>query len=149
MLEEAGRGVSATVSKTWAQLPTCKLGSLASLLTSPHLQVWKALCKPLNEVVAIKLLDLESVDCSLVRCCDGRPACSSLASPQVSEMCRHRAGRDSTGGSDYAAAVPPKRAPSALLVRAQAAPLDGNAVRGGWLRTEHHEIRLCRGEQQV
>ena len=30
-------------------------------------QVHKALCKPLSEVVAIKLLDLENVDCSLVR----------------------------------------------------------------------------------
>ena len=40
-----------------------------SVLDRAHTQVWKALCKPLNEVVAIKLLDLESVDCSLVCCC--------------------------------------------------------------------------------
>lgn len=31
------------------------------------LQVWRALCKPYNEVVAVKLLDLENMNCSLVR----------------------------------------------------------------------------------
>jgi hypothetical protein len=30
-------------------------------------QVWKALCIPYNEEVAVKLLDLENVNCSLVR----------------------------------------------------------------------------------
>ncbi|GAB4820270.1 hypothetical protein N2152v2_007316 [Parachlorella kessleri] len=39
LLEECGRGVSATV--------------------------WRALCKPYNEVVAVKLLDLENMNCSL------------------------------------------------------------------------------------
>eukprot|EP00891_Asterochloris_glomerata_P007781 jgi/Astpho2/7781/Aster-06073 len=39
LLEEAGRGVSATV--------------------------WRAHCKPLNEYVAVKLLDLENLNCSL------------------------------------------------------------------------------------
>jgi hypothetical protein len=30
-------------------------------------QVWKARCKPFDEVVAVKLMDLEAVNCSLVR----------------------------------------------------------------------------------
>ena len=29
-------------------------------------QVWRALCLPFNEEVAVKLLDLENVNCSLV-----------------------------------------------------------------------------------
>ena len=32
---------------------------------APPPQVWRAKCKPLDEEVAIKLLDLESVNCSL------------------------------------------------------------------------------------
>ena len=30
-------------------------------------QVWRALCLPYNEEVAVKMLDLENVNCSLVR----------------------------------------------------------------------------------
>ena len=30
------------------------------------MQVWRALCIPYNEEVAVKLLDLENVNCSLV-----------------------------------------------------------------------------------
>lgn len=30
-------------------------------------QVWKARCKTFDEVVAVKLMDLEAVNCSLVR----------------------------------------------------------------------------------
>lgn len=36
----------------------------------PARQVWRALCRPYNEVVAVKLLDLENMNCSLV-CVEG------------------------------------------------------------------------------
>ena len=32
----------------------------------PGQQVWRAVCLPFNEEVAVKLLDLENVNCSLV-----------------------------------------------------------------------------------
>ena len=47
-------------------LPQCQ-SQLTSLPALP--QVWRALCIPYNEEVAVKLLDLENVNCSLVRCC--------------------------------------------------------------------------------
>lgn len=31
-------------------------------------QVWRARCKQTGEIVAIKVMDLENVNCSLVRC---------------------------------------------------------------------------------
>ena len=46
------------------------VGSHSQLTSLPVLlQVWRALCIPYNEEVAVKLLDLENVNCSLVRCC--------------------------------------------------------------------------------
>ena len=43
--------------KIFHQVPYC---------SSVYTQVWRAHCKTYDEVVAIKLLDLESVNCSLV-----------------------------------------------------------------------------------
>ena len=39
----------------------CQLGNYPAAA-----QVWRALCKPYHEVVAVKLLDLENMNCSLV-----------------------------------------------------------------------------------
>ena len=89
LLEECGRGVSATVS---CRGPPLALS--AALLGGSHCrarrmvpagrqrmgsatrgqayigffcwQVWRALCKPFDEIVAVKLMDLETVNCSLV-----------------------------------------------------------------------------------
>ncbi len=86
LLEEAGRGVSATVSGHIAKAasvarqavlglsPCHRLAALVSCtqytpnktVTCTVLQVWRAHCKPLNEYVAVKLLDLENLNCSLV-----------------------------------------------------------------------------------
>ena len=70
LLEEAGRGVSATVRHL------SMLCVLSGLMLSPWLyiqlvtmlfcQVWKARCKATGEDVAVKLLDLENLNCSLV-----------------------------------------------------------------------------------
>ena len=44
-----------------------EVGVLLSLALSLEvIQVWRALCIPYNEEVAVKLLDLENVNCSLV-----------------------------------------------------------------------------------
>ena len=49
------------------------------------LQVWRAYCPALDREVAVKLLDLESVNCSLVRarsiacCCISLPCCHHRA----------------------------------------------------------------------
>ena len=146
MLEEAGRGVSATVGDTLLCVAACRIGSpVPSVLDRAHTQVWKALCKPLNEVVAIKLLDLESVDCSLVGCCCLQTGCRPVWPTASVGNCRHGAGRNSTRSSDDAAAVAPQCAPAVLLLRAPPAPLDGDAVRGGWLRAQHHEVCLRGG----
>ena len=73
-MEECGRGVSATVSRpTLTLLPSlpglcrARLGSQCACVTL-HLgeQVWRAKVKETGEEVAVKLLDLESVNCSLV-----------------------------------------------------------------------------------
>ncbi len=72
LLEEAGRGVSATVRQL------SRLSVLSGLVLSAWLciqlftmlfcQVWKARCKATGEDVAVKLLDLENLNCSLVGC---------------------------------------------------------------------------------
>jgi hypothetical protein len=55
LLEEIGQGVSAKASLPPKSLPP-------SLVYLVVLQVWRAKCKPLDEVVAIKILDLERQD---------------------------------------------------------------------------------------
>ena len=73
------------------------------------LQVWRARCKQSGEIVAIKVMDLENVNCSLVRC---------SAKDSVRQLLRWRhvvdarillshAGGDREGGADDAAAAPP------------------------------------------
>ena len=76
LLEECGRGVSATVGPITAALEPVQSGTVgisgdtfASTARADELsvwQVWRARCKTFDEVVAIKLLDLENVNCSLV-----------------------------------------------------------------------------------
>lgn len=67
LLEECGRGVSATVRlflllSCWFHVQG--FGLRGQPLSA---QVWRARCKTLrDEIVAVKLLDLENVNCSLV-----------------------------------------------------------------------------------
>ncbi len=76
LLEEAGRGVSATV-RNLSMLSVLNGPVMLAWLCIQHFtmlfcQVWKARCKATGEDVAVKLLDLENLNCSLVR---GRIAC--------------------------------------------------------------------------
>lgn len=76
LLEEAGRGVSATV-RHLSMLSVLNGLVLSAwlciqLFTVLFCQVWKARCKATGEDVAVKLLDLENLNCSLVGC---RTAC--------------------------------------------------------------------------
>ena len=130
-MEECGRGVSATVSRpTLILLPflpaLCRacLNSQCACMTI-HLgkQVWRARVKETGEEVAVKLLDLESVNCSLVRL--ARTAGGSLLCPNARDMLSPgrlvtsavSAGGDCEGSADDEAAGASKRALPALLLR--------------------------------
>jgi hypothetical protein len=76
LVEECGRGVSATVSPRRRGAPragrpctrqAAGASAPADHCPPPRQQVWRAICKPHSEEVAVKLMDLENMQCSLVR----------------------------------------------------------------------------------
>ena len=85
-MEECGRGVSATVRaaqcpmrvmliKLLGRQPVSAPAWRRNSLEIRVVQVWRARCKQTSEIVAIKVMDLENVNCSLVRCFTAPQGC--------------------------------------------------------------------------
>ena len=104
LMEECGRGVSATVcwtalccvlmhkervgARACSRTATIRIISVPAARTCCGSQVWRARCKVTGEIVAIKVMDLENVNCSLVR--DGRPLAASSGQTDTSHLMSER-----------------------------------------------------------
>ena len=83
--------------------------------------MWRALCKPSGEVVAIKILDLERQDpgklvsCHAFRLC--RLESKRRRGPNATASCVRAAGGDSEGGADHEPAEPSQPRLLLLLLR--------------------------------
>ncbi len=109
-------------------------------------QVWKARCKTTGEDVAVKLLDLENLNCSLV----GKRALAVInVQVRVHQLTRACCGTggDCQGSTNNAAAASPKCFATSLLFCSSTKSVDGHAVRCWWFCAELDQVCLLRGEK--
>lgn len=104
-------------------------------------QVWMARVKATGEDVAVKLLDLENLNCSLVSHAQDWQSqlVSAVVNPPV------HAGRDYQRGTDNAAAAPSQCSAPALLFCAPAELVDGDALCCWRLGAQLDEVCVFRG----
>ena len=98
--------------------------------------------------MAVKLLDLENLNCSLV----GTASCRLPSSTQhrMAKIAKSAfAGRNCQGSANHAAAASSKRAAVALLICPPAESLDGHAIRSWRFCAEPDEICVLRGEHSL
>lgn len=116
-------------------------------------QVHRARVKGTGDIVAVKLMNLESMNCDLVGWWGRRTARRAWlhGSGRMLKLIflvltqTPAAGRDHSRGADHALLQPPERLAAPHLVRARPRAVDGHALCGRRLRAAHHEVRVPRG----